>query len=124
MNIKFDREYLSELHYLGKCTSKKYRFQYTPTLPGEILKEEIEFRGIFQKELARPMGVSYPMLNEILNCKRPVTAAIAMLFEASLGLDAETFVNMQARYNMPMARKDKKMIARFNKVRKACISAS
>ncbi len=95
-------------------------YPYTPTHPGEILKEEIESRDISQKELARQMGVSYTMLNEILNCKRPVTAAIAMLFEASLGLNAETFVNMQARYNMQMARKDKKMIARFNKVRKTC----
>ena len=27
MNIKFDKKYLSELYYEGKCTEKKYRFQ-------------------------------------------------------------------------------------------------
>ena len=27
MIVKFDKEYLSELYYEGKCKSKKYRFQ-------------------------------------------------------------------------------------------------
>jgi len=27
MDIKFDKEYLSELYYKGKCSDKKYRFQ-------------------------------------------------------------------------------------------------
>ncbi|KAA6322766.1 Antitoxin HigA [termite gut metagenome] len=95
-------------------------YPFCPTHPGEILKEEIEYRGILQKELATKMGISYTMLNEILNCKRPVTATIALLFEASLGLEAEMFVNMQTRYNMQVARKNKSLLARFEEVRKAC----
>ena len=27
MEIKFDKEYLSELYYEGKCSDRKYRFQ-------------------------------------------------------------------------------------------------
>ena len=27
MDIKFDREYLSELYYTGKCSDKKHRYQ-------------------------------------------------------------------------------------------------
>jgi len=27
MEIKFEKEYLSELYYEGKCREKKYRFQ-------------------------------------------------------------------------------------------------
>jgi proteic killer suppression protein len=27
MNIKFDKKYLSELYYKGKCSDKKHRFQ-------------------------------------------------------------------------------------------------
>ncbi|KAA6303316.1 MAG: hypothetical protein EZS26_000491 [Candidatus Ordinivivax streblomastigis] len=42
---------------------------YYPTHPGEILKEEIEYRGISQRKLAAEMGVSYTVLNEILNAK-------------------------------------------------------
>ncbi len=93
---------------------------YFPIHPGEILKDEIEYRGISQKELAQKMGISYTMLNEILNCKRPVTATVAMLFEAALELDAETLVNMQARYNMQVVRKDSKLLARFEAIRKTC----
>ena len=43
---------------------------FEPTHPGEVLKDEIEFRGISQKKLAKEMGVSYTVLNEILNAKR------------------------------------------------------
>ena len=37
-----------------------------PTHPGEILKEEIEYRGISQRKLAERMGIGYSVLNEIL----------------------------------------------------------
>jgi len=80
---------------------------FYPIHPGEILKDEIEYRQISQKNLAKQMGISYSMLNEILNGKRPVTATIALLIEVSLGLDAEMFVSMQARYNLQTARQDK-----------------
>ncbi len=95
-------------------------YPFTPTHPGEILKEEIEYRGISQKELAQQMKMSYTMLNEILNAKRPVTASVALMFEASLGIEAEMLVNMQTRYNMQLARKDKKLLMRFEEIRKAC----
>ena len=44
-------------------------YPYTPTHPGEVIKEEIEYRGISQKVLSQQMGVSYSLLNEILNGK-------------------------------------------------------
>ena len=43
-----------------------------PIHPGEILKDEIEYRGISQRKLAAQMGISPTLLNEILNgCLRP-----------------------------------------------------
>ena len=45
-----------------------------PTHPGELLKEEIEYRGISQKKLAKEIGISYKVLNDILNCRRPITS--------------------------------------------------
>ena len=84
-------------------------YPYTPTHPGEILKEEIEYRGISQKKLAEQIGISYTMLNEILNAKRPVTETMALYFEAALGIEAEMLTNMQTRYNMQTARKDSKL---------------
>ena len=43
---------------------------YQPTHPGEVLKDELEYRGISQRSLAREMGISYSVLNEVLNGKR------------------------------------------------------
>ncbi len=64
---------------------------YEPTHPGEVLKEEIEYRGISQRKLAAQMGVAYSVLNEVLNCKHPVTTEYALLFEAALGVEAGIF---------------------------------
>ena len=57
-----------------------------PTHPGELLKEEIEYRGISQKKLAKEIGISYKVLNDILNCRRPITTNTALLVEAALGI--------------------------------------
>ena len=35
--------------------------------PGEMIKDEIAARGLTQKDLAKQMGVSYTVFNEILN---------------------------------------------------------
>ena len=78
-----------------------------PTHPGEILKDEIEFRGISQRKLAAQMGISYTVLNEILNTQRPLTANTALLFEAALGIEADTLMRVQTKYNMHTARKTK-----------------
>lgn len=78
-----------------------------PTHPGEILKDEIEYRRISQRRLAAQIGISHKMLNEILNAMCPVNTEFALLIEAALGIDPDTLVNMQTRYNMQMARADK-----------------
>lgn len=93
-------------------------YPYTPTHPGEVLKEEIEYRGISQKQLSKQMGISYSMLNEILNGKRPVTETIALCFEAALGVEAELLVNMQTRYTMQIVRNDARLKARLSEIRK------
>lgn len=64
---------------------------HEPTHPGEILKEEIEYRGLSQRKLAAQMGVSHSVLNEVLNAKRPLTTEYALLIEAAMGIDACIF---------------------------------
>ena len=91
---------------------------FEPTPPGEVLKDEIEFRGISQKKLAEEMGVSYTVLNEILNAKRPLNTEYAMLIEAALDVDAEPLLKMQTRYDLQMAKRDNKFMERLNKVRR------
>jgi addiction module HigA family antidote len=91
---------------------------YEPTHPGELLKDEIEYRGLSQKELAKRMGVSCSVLNEILNAKRPVTTEYALLFEAALGVDAEPLIGMQADYNIQIIKQNKSFSQRLANVRK------
>ncbi|MDR1153307.1 MAG: HigA family addiction module antidote protein [Bacteroidales bacterium] len=89
-----------------------------PIHPGELLKEEIEYRGISQKKLAERMGISYTALNEVLNCKRTVTTRYALLFEAALGIEAGMWIRMQADYNMQTIKQNKSFADRLAKIRK------
>ena len=86
---------------------------YYPTHPGEVLKDEIEYRGISQKELALYIGVSPTAFNEMLNAKRPMSEEVALRIEDALGLPAYVFLRMQAKYNMRMARQKHKTLSRF-----------
>ena len=91
---------------------------FEPVHPGELLKEEIEYRGISQRKFSADIGICYSVLNEILNCKRPVSTELAILIEAALGIEADMLIRMQTSYNMQVARKDSRIIKRFNEIRK------
>jgi addiction module HigA family antidote len=93
---------------------------FISTHPGKVLKDEIEYRGVSQRKLALQMGISHTVLNEILNCKRPLTETNAVLFEAVLGVDADMLMRLQLKYNMQTVRKDKKLFNRLNEIRKTC----
>jgi addiction module HigA family antidote len=88
-----------------------------PIHPGEVLKDEIVYRGISQSKIAAQIGMPYKTLNNILNERRPLTTATAMLFEASLGVPAYALMRMQLEYNMQVAQKDKKLLLRLAKIR-------
>ena len=86
--------------------------------PGEMIKDELVARGMTQKELAKQMGVSYTVFNEILNGKRPVTTEYALLLEAALGTNANIWLGLQADYNMQKIKQDKSFMKRLEKIRK------
>lgn len=75
-----------------------------PIHPGEMLKEEVKYRNTQQTKLAEQIGISYKMLNDILNCRRPLTTSTALLFEAALGIDAGLLMRMQLDYNLQSAK--------------------
>jgi len=90
------------------------------THPGDVLKEELEARGISQKKFAEVLSVPYTQLNEILNGKRPVTTDFALMMEAALGINPVLLINMQARYNISVARQKKPLLARLAQIKQAC----
>ena len=103
-----------------------------PVHPGLLLKEEIEYRGVTQKQLAQQMGVSYSVLNEILNGKRPVSIEYALYLEAVLGIDAQLWIQMQADYNLQVAKRERsivislksgKLLRRFKATSKSIVCA-
>ena len=89
-----------------------------PTHPGEVLKAEIEERGISQRKLAENMGLAYSVVNEILNARRSLTAKTALMFEAALDVPADSLMYLQVKYNMQTARKDSSLLNMLKDIRR------
>ncbi len=93
-------------------------FGLYPTHPGEVLKDELEERGISQRKFAESIGMGYSVLNEILNGRRPVTTTSALIFEAALDISADSLLKMQMKYNMHTARKDNALLDKLKHIRR------
>lgn len=88
------------------------------THPGEVIKDELEFRGITQRKLAEVTGIAYSVLNEVLNEKRSLTTDYALLIGKALDIDAGFLIRMQADYDMQTAKNNPNLISRLNNIRK------
>lgn len=91
---------------------------FRPYHSGELVKEELECRGISQKDFAKKFDLSYSALSEVLNAKRPVTTELALLLEAALNINADLLVRMQTDYNIQVARKNSTLADKLNNIRK------
>ena len=91
---------------------------FEPTLPGELLKDEIEYRNISQRQLATSMGVSYTVLNDIVNGKRSVNTKFALLCEAALGVPAHILIGLQADYDMQVTKRDKSFLKKLEGIKR------
>ncbi|MDE6513447.1 MAG: HigA family addiction module antidote protein [Muribaculaceae bacterium] len=94
------------------------KFGAYPTHPGELLKDEIEYRKISQRKLAADIGMSHTALNEILNGKRSVSTTTAYLIEAALDIPAAMLLKMQMMYDMQVAQSDRSFMERLASIRK------
>ena len=81
----------------------------SPVHPGEIVKDELEARGISQRKFASIIGCSYTVL----------TTDYALRIEAALGIKAYMLVNMQSEYNLQTARQDSHLSIILSKIRSA-----
>lgn len=91
---------------------------FVATHPGEVIKDELEYRGISQRKLAEATGIAYSVLNEVLNGKRNLTSIHALLIGKALDIDAEFLIRMQADYDMQTAKKNPRLTMRLNNIRK------
>lgn len=91
---------------------------FEPTHPGEILREEIESRGISQSRLAQEIGIKVSLLNELINGKRDFTIEYALLLEASLGIEADFWINLQNAYNKARTKSNPSFMERLASIRR------
>jgi HTH-type transcriptional regulator/antitoxin HigA len=72
--------------------------------PGEYLAEEIEARGMTQKELARRMGRPLNAINEIIKGKKAITAETALQLETVMSeIPARFWLNLETDYQLTRA---------------------
>ena len=71
--------------------------------PGELLAEEIEARGMSQRELATLMGRPPQVVSEIVRGRRGISAETALQLEAALGTAAHIWVGLDADYRLALA---------------------
>jgi addiction module HigA family antidote len=77
----------------------------SPTPPGAVLREEFMApQGLTARALARDLGVPPNRVTRILNGKRAVTAATALLLARRLGTSAEFWMNLQTAHDLELAR--------------------
>jgi addiction module HigA family antidote len=89
-----------------------------PIHPGELLREEIESRGMSRRQLAAQIGMPHRTLGYMLNEQRPLNEQASLLFEAALEIPADLFLRMQADYNLRVASENKAFAKRLAQVRK------
>ena len=72
---------------------------------GEFLKTIVlEERGLTQKWLAKKIGCAERKISEICNNKRRISASFAIELEKVFGISAETWVTMQAKWDLHITR--------------------
>jgi len=78
---------------------------FNPAHPGEILREEVlKPLGLTITETAQHLGISRKTLSKILNCRGTITAEMAIRLERAFGQPADTWLKMQAAYDLWQAR--------------------
>jgi HTH-type transcriptional regulator/antitoxin HigA len=77
--------------------------------PGEYLAEEIDTRGMSQKELAKRMGRPINVINEIVNGKKSITAETALQFEEVMPeILARFWLNLETDFQLTKALANKR----------------
>lgn len=73
----------------------------SPVHPGEMLREEfMRDYNMSVSELASCLGVSRQTINELVHERRSVTPNIALRLQNLFGTSAETWMNMQQKYDL------------------------
>ncbi len=94
---------------------------YNPPHPGEVLRDGVfTDTGITVTDFAERLGVTRVMLSRILNGKAGISADMAVRLAAALGGSAESWLHMQANYDLWQAEKSlKRAVAKIKPLKMA-----
>lgn len=82
-----------------------------PTHPGRIVRSAcLEPLGLSVTVGAKVLGVSRQTLTKIINGRSGISAEMAIRLAKAFGSTADTWVRMQASYDLAQARKDESKI--------------
>jgi HTH-type transcriptional regulator / antitoxin HigA len=76
--------------------------------PGKILSRELEARGWTQKDLAEIMNRPVQTINEIIRGTKQITPETAIELSQALGTSPEFWTNLESKYRLHLAGKEKK----------------
>ncbi|MDD4569985.1 MAG: HigA family addiction module antitoxin [Tepidanaerobacteraceae bacterium] len=91
--------------------NKKVNNGFLPTIaipPGETIRENMEFLGMNQEELAVRLGITPKHLSNIINGNAPITYETALKLESVIGPSAQFWMNLEANYQLNKARLEKR----------------
>ncbi len=87
----------------GVNMSQEFKPDYA-VLPGESIKEMIEYMGLTQKDFALRLEISEQSLIRILQGKQPITHETALKLELVTGVSNEFWMAREANYQKHLAR--------------------
>ena len=77
-----------------------------PHHPGETIREDcVEALGLTIGEAAAHLQIEEAALAAVCACEAPITADLAIRFERAFGSTADTWLRLQAAYDLAQARK-------------------
>src|SRR5258706_14836735 len=91
-----------------RAISKRVRM-HNPPHPGEVLADTVlGENGLSVSEFARKLGVSRVALSRVVNGRAAVSADMALRLADALGGSAESWLRMQATYDLWKASRKKR----------------
>lgn len=73
------------------------------TQPGALIRDELNERGMTQKQLSMDTGIKPSVISETINGKRPVSVRMAAALDSVLGIPAEYWLSLQSQYDLDAA---------------------
>jgi antitoxin HigA-1 len=76
----------------------------SPPHPGGLVRDNLEELGLSTAEAAKALGVTRQQLHNVVSCRSAITPEMALRFEKAFGGAADTWLRMQAAFDLAIVR--------------------